>query len=238
MQLSLGLDLEEHDIRSDLNMKVMVTIRERSYAYVRHFDSDGPLKVSIVYMSDYLKYGVFDALQILRHNNKTVHDIFILQVIYEDLRDYRKAGDAQLFVTGSVEKYEEKNSKVTALHEIREETRLEPQSEKEINLLLSVETKSEKVDWFSCPVTNLKYKGPKRTRKTRKLPYSYKVSCVVHGTEAEMLDIISSMPKSLIRGNDKIKGLLCMKLVDVENIALRIIRRELLGKRGNIVWYG
>ena len=216
----------------------IVDIRIASYAYVRYFGSSSVSKVNIMCISDYLKDGVLDALKVLKSSKKITDDSFVLQVIYEDLKNFKRAGDTQLFITGSVERSEEKDSSQTVCYELAEETRFEPQKKKSIELLVTCQTKSEKVDWFACPISNLRYIGPTPARKTEKMSYSYKIACIVYGTEDEMVNAISSIPKNSSRGNDRIKGLVCMRFTDVESLTLRIVKRQLAGKKGTIAWFG
>lgn len=218
-------------------LHITINVHIISYAYVRYFDCAKPQKVNIMCISDYLKDGVLDAMRVLKESNNVTNNSFILLVIYENLKNFRKAGDAQLFVTGSVEEYEENDPLQTVIHELQEEIRFKT-SKEYIKPLLTMQTKDEKIDWFACPFKKCQYVGSQKQRKSKKLSYSYKISCIIYGTEHEMVNIITSIPKSSIRGNDRIKGLVCMKFIDVENISITLMKRQIYGLKGTIAWHG
>jgi len=221
-----------------LSMRVEETsTRPASHAYIRYFNSDSVHCVNRIFMSDYLLAGAISALDMLGVSD----DTYVLQVNYKKV--YREGrvvsgGDTQLFITGTVENYEEDNSLGAMISELKEETRFSPINDSEMKMIgtISPDTKT-KIDWFSCPISKMMYIGCIKQRPTRRLPYKYKVASIVHGTETEMYKALSSFESSRIPGNDDISGLVAMRIGDVRKAARIITSNASAGKSKKFTLY-
>lgn len=193
-------------------------------AFVRLFKSECVQPVYSMKISGFVLAGASRALSVLGLSN----EMYILNVIYAP----ECGGDTQLFVTGSVEAYEAKNPKATAMAEIKEETQLVPKNNDssvitKINSIPLKGKKSCKVDWFACPINGLEYKGKMIQRKKAKLPYNYKVGCIVYGTKSEIHEAMSSFKKKDTIGNDNIIGLCSMSVKNIKYIISTISRKKI-----------
>lgn len=205
-----------------------IPVRSDAHAYIRQFTSDSVYSVNKgIVMSGFILNGATQAINKLRLSE----DSYILQVIY----DKKCGGDTQLFVTGSVEKYEELDSSVTVISELVEETRFSPILQSDVRLISSITTGESKVDWYGCSINNMEHIGCIQQRKTENLSYRYKVSCIVYGTEIEMIKTLKSFPASPKKGNDNITGLVAMRISEVRKI-IRTISNKKIKKSGKFLW--
>lgn len=206
-----------------------IPIRSVAHAYIRHFNSNCMHRVlGGILMSNYLLNGATEAINRLKLGENT----FILQVIYNQ----KSGGDTQLFITGTVEQYEEKNSSVAAISEIMEEARSSPIDQSDVKFISSIITQQSKVDWFGCPISKMKHIGCIQQRKTVNSTKKNKVSCIIHGSETEMITFLRSFPSSPEKGNDNISGLVAMHVSEIRKI-IGAISNKRNNKFEKFMWY-
>lgn len=178
-------------------------------------------------MSMYTVPGAFAALKRLGLPD----DQYIIGVTYR-LEDCvpNATGDSQLFVTGTVANRE--TPAAACVRELCEEVMMRPKALHHIHHTAFKSGDKCQINWYSCKVTDLEQLTP--VRATRKVDSRNKVSCILHGTYEEVLDLFGRIPLADEAG-DGIVGLVAMRAGHVDSMLNHIAQNY---TRGDLFfWY-
>ncbi len=189
------------------NFKYPYYTQFNDHLHIKYLYEKKPKKLNALQISTFLLTGVKEAFYKL----SLPDDHYIMCVKY-------KAGDAQLFVTGSVEAYELEDTSKTAIEELKEETRF---LASKVTFVDKFENNKCVFDTYHANINDLRAINMPPVRKTEQIAdgKKHKITCIVHGNKSELKRIVSNIKKSTNdKSNDDIDGLVFISVRHVKKI--------------------
>lgn len=201
------------------------------HAYITHFNmhrhfryiyEKKPKKIKALLMSMFLLKGAKDAFNKLNLPN----NYYVLCVHYVD----SKGGDTQLFITGTVEKYEQEDTSRTAIAELMEEARFVTDK---VTFVDKYEDNRNVFETYAAKISDLTSIKLPEMRQEDKITdgKKRKITCIVYGTKAEMKRAVSNIKRSSSNKiNDDIDGLAFIPVGEVNNIIATAEQQQMQNK--------